>query len=97
MTRTAAALRPGAAERQEGRMRDPHSGDPHIAATCPPVLPVATEEEWSRWEGILTWGEYRHLVFLRWLYRKGRLTEYPDGHSSPAGAAKVTAPAHRVW
>ena len=38
--------------------------------------PITDDEAWRRRAGF-TGEEYRRLVFLRWLYRRGRLAEWP--------------------
>lgn len=38
----------------------------------------AEQQEWFRLAG-LTRTEWQRLVFMRWLYRQGRVTDYPEG------------------
>lgn len=38
----------------------------------------AEQQEWFRLAGF-TRTEWQRLVYLRWLYRRGELTEYPQG------------------
>jgi hypothetical protein len=42
-----------------------------------PLAPDAVAEEDARYSGVFIAAEWRRLVFLRWLYRTGRLTEWP--------------------
>lgn len=43
------------------------------------TLPEWTEElEWCHRAG-LTSADFRRLLFARWLYREGQLTDYPEG------------------
>ncbi len=48
------------------------------------------EREWPRRPGF-TETEWRRLVFMRWLYRQGRLTEYPHGRYT------LPEPILRIW
>ena len=36
------------------------------------------QQEWFRLAG-LTRTEWQRLVFMRWLYRQGQVTDYPEG------------------
>jgi len=38
----------------------------------------AEQQEWFRLAGF-TRTEWQRLVYMRWLYRQGELTEYPQG------------------
>ena len=43
-----------------------------------PVGGSTAEQRWCQLRGF-SQREWRRLVFMRWLYRHGRLTEYPTG------------------
>jgi hypothetical protein len=62
-------------------MSDPKQ---HDAVTRVAEQPTAVEQlteaelEWCRLAGF-TRREWQRLLFARWLYRTGELTEYPEG------------------
>ncbi len=43
---------------------------------------TAAEQDWARLVGF-TQAEWRRLVFLRWLYRQGRLADVPQDQVGP--------------
>lgn len=53
-----------------------------------PVYATDAEWDWARLTGF-TQAEWRRLVFLRWLYRQGRLTEFPPRGGAPEEAGPL--------
>ncbi len=50
---------------------------------------LATELAWCRMAGF-TRAEWQRLRFMRWLYRQGRLTEFPHEHQAvPVGVLAI--------
>lgn len=64
----------------------------HVAENRQSAAPNAPppEREWP-WRSAFTDTEWRRLVFMRWLYDQGRLTEYPHGHYT------IPQPILRIW
>ena len=56
---------------------------------------TAAEQDWARLVGF-TPAEWRRLVFLRWLYRQGRLTDFPPSDGAPAEAGDLRGGATRT-
>lgn len=50
-------------------------------AGAEPSAELAVALEWCQEAGF-TQMETQRLIFARWLYREGQLTEYPDGKST---------------
>lgn len=48
---------------------------------------TAAEQEWAQLVGF-TQAEWQRLVFLRWLYRQGRLADVPQDRVDPRVGAR---------
>ncbi len=56
--------------------QDWHETPVQAAVRRHPSIPAAAEDAWLRLAGFAP-AERRRLIFLRWLYHQGRLTEFP--------------------
>ena len=76
-----------------------------VRRATPNTPTMEDEQRWSE-EGPFTRREWQRLVFLRWLYSQGLLTEWPEhpGGSPPRGvdrdhaqATAADAPGASAW
>ncbi len=58
------------------------------------AMPLAAELAWCRLVGFSE-REWQRLCFMRWLYRQGRLTEFPHEYQAVPGG--VLAIWHDEW
>ncbi len=79
---------------------EPRSAPPHLATSWCAAQgvvdgPAPEQEQWLQLIGF-TQRERQRLLFLRWLYRQGRLTDFPPSDGAPKEAGDLRGGATRT-